>query len=118
MNEKHTEFLIETFQPLYEYCKYFECGDGWFELIKDLSDKLNQLILIDECSCRASQVKEKYGTLRYYMDTETDAMSELIRLAEKQSHTICEICGEAGKLREGRWISTLCDKCATKLEKK
>ena len=77
MNEQNTDFLIKTYTPLYEYCPIFECEDGWFELIKELSAELLKIIDETDCSCRASQVKEKYGTLRFYMDTETDEMSKL-----------------------------------------
>lgn len=114
MNEQNTQYLVETYAPLYEYCPIFECNDGWFKIIDDLSAALHFIILKTDCSCRASQVKEKYGTLRYYMDTETDEMSELIKKAEKLTQTTCEICGELGKLRGSVWFSTYCDDCAEK----
>jgi hypothetical protein len=61
----------------------FECGDGWYELLRELCERLYPLvekIVPDEFgySCRASQVKEKYGTLRFYMDASTDEMNDLI----------------------------------------
>jgi tRNA G26 N,N-dimethylase Trm1 len=58
---------------------------------------------------RASQVKQKYGTLRFYMTHESEEMSKLINLAEQESETTCEVCGNSGKVREGGWIRTLCD---------
>jgi hypothetical protein len=112
MNEKNTRFLIETYEPLYEFCPIFECEDGWFDIINDLSAELHYIILKTDCSCRASQVKEKYGTLRYYMDTETSEMSKFIKLAEKRSTETCEYCGEKGKLKEiNGWSYTSCDDC-------
>jgi len=60
----------------------------------------------------ASQVKEKYGTLSFYMTEGTDQIFDLIHEAEEKSAKICEVCGESGKRRGGGWISTLCDKHA------
>jgi len=63
---------------------------------------------------RASQVKEKFGTLRFYMTTGSNEMYNLIDEAEKESAKTCEFCGKPGKLRSGGWLLTLCDECATK----
>ena len=112
MKKENAQYLIETFQPLYQRCKHFECGDGWFAIIKDLSDKLNYIINRDGLTIRATQVKQKFGTLRFYMDSETDEMSRLIAKAEELSATTCETCGLHGKMREGWWKHVLCDECA------
>lgn len=61
---------------------------------------------------RPVQIKEKFGGLRYYMGSETKAMTEAISEAERKSFETCEQCGAPGKLRRGGWISTLCDICA------
>jgi hypothetical protein len=64
-----------------------------------------------EDGCCASQVKEKYGTLRFYMSSETDEMDAAIHKAEYLSSKTCDICGKAGRLRGEHWVQTLCDKC-------
>lgn len=91
-------------------------NNGWFELIYDLSAKLEELILqIPEEQrhlCCASQCKEKFGTLRFYMDGATAEMRALIRKAETASASICEECGENGVMRTGGWLRVLCDKHA------
>ena len=63
---------------------------------------------------RASQVKEKFGTLSFYMTSATDEMWDIISEAEQKSGTICEDCGASGRRRGGGWIRTLCDTCAKK----
>lgn len=64
---------------------------------------------------RASQVKEKYGTLSFYMTHGTDEIFDLIGDAERKSAKVCEDCGKKGKLRTDRsWIKTLCSKCDKK----
>ena len=58
----------------------------------------------------ASQVKEKFATLRFYMTSATDEMYDLIHEYENKSGKICEECGSGeGKLRNDGWLSTLCD---------
>lgn len=129
MNITLDEKLVKAFPNLYRdrhssmgytaMCWGFDCGDGWFKLIWDLSEKLEKLIIEykkqypdDEYYPAASQVKEKYGTLRFYMNFETDEMRKLIDQAEKLSAKTCEVCGKRGKARGYSWIQTLCKKCS------
>jgi len=65
----------------------------------------------------ASQVKEKYGTLRFYMTCETGEMSAIIEKAERQSARTCETCGRPGKIRGKYWLSTRCLRCWRKGQK-
>jgi hypothetical protein len=97
----------------------FECGDGWFDIIWNLSQKLELLIEdfiknnpSEEWVPRASQVKEKYGTLRFYMSSETQEMSDAISLAESESAKTCEECGKAGSFRGTSWVTVRCDEHA------
>jgi len=99
-------------------CWGFDCGNGWYQLLKEAVLKLEPLIVAEIAKdpegakfgyYRASQVKEKYGTLRFYLYGETDEMSAVIRKAERQSARTCETCGKPGKVR-GRWFYTSCVK--------
>lgn len=63
---------------------------------------------------RASQVKEKYGTLRFYMTSELPGMHEHIMEAERKSAETCEVCGAPGKVIDGGWIATRCEDCLEK----
>jgi hypothetical protein len=90
--------------------------NGWFQIIYDLSLKLEALILAipdeeERVKYRAMQVKEKFGTLRFYMTAETEEMDKLIDEAESASVKTCEYCGQPGSLRTKGWCFTLCDKC-------
>ncbi|KKN78994.1 hypothetical protein LCGC14_0344700 [marine sediment metagenome] len=115
MNPKNEEYLFNNFTHLYKnlYCPVsvsnmafgLEVGDGWFELIKELSAKLNPI------GCVASQVKEKYGTLRFYIHSATDEAFDLVDKAEAKSETTCEWCGKPGKLRGKGWITVRCERC-------
>jgi len=109
-----------------------ETDNGWYPLIRRLAEKL-------EPWCRASgaycvQLKEKFGTLRCYMDQAADSIPRLrletrshltiaptpsdndarlaIEEAEAESSRTCECCGDAGLPRNhGGWYSVRCDAC-------
>lgn len=109
--------LIEKYPKLYQGTKLnpqescmafgFEHDSGWYGLIDKLSEDLTKI----DPGAIASQVKEKFGTLRFYCSVYNDASMELIDQAEKESGYICEVCGQAGLTRwDLGWVRTLCDK--------
>lgn len=118
MKSELTDFLNATFPNLFKgrlgrgVC--FECDDGWFDIIYSLAHQLEKEIiklpLEEREGITATQVKEKYGTLRFYMSSETDEMSKFISEAEDKSAVTCETCGDPGEVREHSWIKVLCDK--------
>lgn len=107
MNEDNTKSLIASAPKLLGGNFHFECGDGWHLL---LFVAARQLEALDE-DLKAVQVKEKFGTLRFYLDHYTIAAEEIIKEAERRSAVTCERCGGFGKLRKGSWLRTLCDEC-------
>ena len=90
-------------------------GDGWFWLI----DKLCAQLQFDidnnrEPQIVAFQVKEKYGSLRFYLETESTAKQDaMISFAENLSRSICEVCGSTNnvKIRGTGFLKTRCDDC-------
>jgi hypothetical protein len=87
-------------------------GPGWSKLIKELTDKLFAL----GWDGGLSQVKEKFGTLRFYFNNNIQGIFgeiafDVVDQAEWQSGQICETCGEFGKVRGNGWLSCRCDKC-------
>jgi len=115
---------------LYRNGMTFECGPGWSKIIYDLSLKIEKIlkenaardtvpeteeIFFFEMFC--VQVKEKYGTLRFYMSCETDKIMELIYRAEALSSQTCEGCGEFGKIRGANWYEVRCDECYKQMDK-
>lgn len=95
----------------------FECLDGWYSLILTLSLKLYPLVLKEHetpneygCYPRATQVKEKFGGLRFYMENATDEMYALIDAAEEKSESTCEECGSPGSIDSSRnWLQCRCE---------
>lgn len=57
----------------------------------------------------ASQVKEKFGTLRFYYEGGDEYISGLVSMAESMSANTCEKCGKPGTQTNGGWITTLCE---------
>jgi hypothetical protein len=87
----------------------------WSRRVVDeiLTDPEPQAKLVPE-ACEqvvATQVKEKFGALRFYArggDAETAAM---IQLAQALSSVTCEECGNPGRIRNHGWMKTRCDSC-------
>jgi hypothetical protein len=57
----------------------------------------------------AEQIKEKFGTLRFYYRGGDDQIRGMVSMAESMSAVSCETCGAPGKQRGGGWIRTLCE---------
>ena len=103
----------------------FECDDGWFDVIDILCHEIQNHVdwksknITEEeekesLQVVADQVKEKYGTLRFYYHGGDDVIEGLVTMAESMTHRVCESCGCPGEPRSGGWIKTLCDKCDDK----
>ena len=57
------------------------------------------------------QVKEKFGTLRFYYSGGDDYISGMVSLAESMTGVTCEECGNPGERRGGGWVHTYCTPC-------
>lgn len=92
-------------------CWGFECGDGWYDLIYNLCrDIMSYCNSTGYPVPKAVQVKEKYGTLRFYVDQGDDHIYGLISYYSQRSRTTCETCGNIGKMRGNSWLYVSCDK--------
>lgn len=92
---------------------------GWWPLIDNLHNKLYYI----DPDYQITQIKEKFGTLRYYYFTEIEnpnarlIMKDLVLLHEKSSENLCEQCGGPAELKNiGNWLVTRCDNCMDKME--
>ena len=119
--------LVKAFPNLYKDLGYFEICDGWFNIIWDLSENLEKCIVEFKQGCLgendvipyATQIKEKFGGLRFYAHNTDTLIDGMIWFVEHNSFNVCELCGEQGVLRDNHnWYKTLCEECYKKWKKK
>jgi len=87
--------------------RFFGVGNGWLGLIKTLIEKS----IGAGWNKQTTQVKEKFGGLRFYINGAPNEVHNLISEAESASQEICEVCGNLGKLQTTNtgWWKTLCE---------
>jgi hypothetical protein len=98
-------------------CWGIECGSGWYDILDELCGKI-------QAHCEENgyddvmftQIKEKYSTLRVYVNFGSDVIYAYIDEAEEKSSHVCEVCGsKRGKIYDDHgWLSVRCKKCKTK----
>ncbi len=120
MSEEYELFakkMEERFPKMFEG-KYggFAVGAGWYPILEILCSNIQHHLDWKEKQgnpiqqVTVSQIKEKFGGLRFYYDGGDDEISGMVRMAEAWADASCEECGAPGKSRNGGWIRTLCDK--------
>ena len=82
-------------------------GDGWIPIIDRLAEDLVRMGWDRDLH----QIKEKFGTLRFYVGHATEEMMQRIAQAEDESGVTCEECGKPGETKGPGWIKTLCEDC-------
>lgn len=87
----------------------FECGDGWYPLINAACALIQGDIQATGNHLVASQVKQKFGGLRFYYRGGDDYAASVISLAESLATHVCEVCGAFGKgVVLFGWMHTRC----------
>lgn len=135
MTPENEDILRNTFpfykiDPRRERRFTFTVGDGWFQILFDLSKKIEEALKEKDRlngglktnatreprtshlkDFRVVQVKEKFGGLRFYVSQNfDDDVRQLIADAERQAGVTCEDCGKPGSLRnKSGWVFTACD---------
>lgn len=97
-------------------CFGLDCGNGWYTLIDKLCEQLQfDIDKNDYPQVEAVQVKEKFGGLRFYINSGNRKQFAMIHLAESLSFSICERCGKFSSEVENKpingWYKSLCPKC-------
>ena len=122
--EKYPKMMVNRDKSMMETCMCwgFECGDGWFTILDQLMSNIQHHIDWNNKNFEKGykqykqvpqvtldQVKEKFGTLRFYYQGGDDEISGMVRMAESMSAVTCEQCGNPGTSGGQGWISTLCE---------
>ena len=121
------EKLTEKYPLVFEHMStgaYSSIPDGWYDLLDKTCAKIN--VVLEECykthppdelglsAFIVEQIKEKFGTLRFYFSFNTqnkkafEEITNIVDGAELDSHEICEVTGKLGELCvDGHWFKTL-----------
>lgn len=91
-------------------CWGITTGDGWFQLIDALCARLQwETDHNGSPQAVATQVKEKFGTLRFRIRETTERQEGMLALATELSGRICDVCGSPGSSVDvGRRRATRC----------
>ena len=122
--EKYPKMMVNRNKNMQETCMCwgFDCGDGWFNILDQLMGNIQHHIdwknRKEEVVAQVTldQVKEKFGTLRFYYSGGDDAIDGMVRMAESMSGVTCEECSAPAQTHGPGWIRTICEPCETKRE--
>jgi len=92
-----------------EYLQRMPVGKGWHSLLQELFQQLFN----NQWQGHLADCKEKFGTLRVYLEHSNEQCDAIVDRYEHRSAEICEFCGHASAvIRTNRWwIKTMCDAC-------
>ena len=99
----------------YEYTLFDLIPEGWrkafgMEMCQEIEDALEADGVQDEYY--PVQIKEKYGTLRWYGNFTTEKLEKVLQKYENLSERTCITCGAPATRYTINWISPYCDECA------
>jgi hypothetical protein len=125
MNTQNTETLFNRFDFLYRgryllptenrMSDGFDCDDGWYELIYDLSEQLEQYRQAhpEAAELMVMQVKQKFGELRFHVHPRLPEVQAIIDATSARSRQCCEVTGQPGQLHQCQgYYQTLCPEVA------
>ena len=131
--EKYPKMMVNRNKPMQETCMCwgFECGDGWYNILDQLMGNIQHHIDWNNKNFEKGytqykqvpqvtldQVKEKFGTLRFYYTGGDDVIDGMVRMAESMSGVTCEECGNSGTTGGQGWLVTLCETHRTAREER
>lgn len=101
--EKNTRCFAKPF------CKWAACGPGWQLLLYRAFESIEaHLAANPEVLFMLTDIKEKYGTLRFYYHGGDDKIEAIVEEAEFWSARTCDMCGNPGILSGRGWLQTRC----------
>ena len=76
-------------------CWGFVCGDGWYEVLYDLSRELNDYLEKNpSVDFEVVQVKSKFGVLRFRLGYRDPKTEQMISVACQRASVTCEVSGK------------------------
>lgn len=104
------EDLRADYPGVFDSARYVDVGIGWLSLVRDF---VAEALPHDPSLC-ILEMKEKWGSLKIWCDTDVTAARLAKGKAEIKSGSVCEVCGAAGYVRRPppdrfAWWRCLCD---------
>jgi len=131
--EKYPKIFKQKDLSMKETCMCWgiECGDGWYYLIDKLCSNLQWNTDRNKYpQVEATQVKEKYGGLRFYYtivhkpndkyyERHCGVIDGMVSIIESLSEETCELCGSTKEVTQTEgWVKTICKECLEKWNRK
>ncbi len=131
MNQELEAYLTDSYPTFFHYRATDEtvadgmdpaiaheiaCDDGWFPLIEAVATIAKKQFNTrgDRETIHATQIKEKFGALRIYVNRSPDRITAATWMAQRLSEQMCERCGATQGTRKQSdtgWMKTLCESC-------
>lgn len=125
LKERFPKLLVDMYGNPHQTCMSYgiSCDDGWYDLLYNLCDELQCLSDAYGKQIVATQIKEKFGGLRFYVkvespndkisDEEWKRIHDTISKYEELSLDTCELTGGEGEMfKRGFLMKTLCKESA------
>ena len=117
-HNRWTDKVVEDYD--YRYTELDAMPNGWrkafgIDLCKELKESLIKVNYLEKY--RITDIKEKYGTLRWYdAGCPDDFLHEILPKYVKKSKYTCIKCGNPATKVSLGWISPWCDECADNIK--
>ena len=116
--EKYPVIFRQKDLPMQQTCMCWGIctGDGWYNIVDMLCHAIKHHVEWKQKKdepvqqVEATQVKEKFGGLRFYYKGGDDYISGLVSMAEAMSEVTCAVCGSPATTTFGRWTK-VCVSC-------
>lgn len=105
-NTQFGDLLRKKFPDIYQTNSEIYINVGWNDIVYELFENIN----LTRLPIQVSQVKEKFGGLRFYYTPQDPTIDQLIINAKHKASQSCQKCGEKGTLiyNDG-WLAILCE---------
>ncbi len=109
--------IVEDYD--YDYTELDSMPEGWRiafgdQMVEELNRELVKGGFVNDY--RITQIKEKYGGLRWYDNGNTEEGYNIINKYESLSRKTCICCGKPAKYITLGWISPFCEDCIKDIE--
>lgn len=108
--------LYKTYPKIFKNKISIACGNGWFFILNSLCSQLQfDIKKNNEPQIVFTTVKEKFGSLRVYVEKATERQYSMIDIICFMSNYICEDCGSTKNIKQSKgYIRSLCTDCMIK----